>query len=521
MKRLFALVLALCLLAGCTAGPSSSTEEPESSSSQSSSLPEEEPESTPESEPESSTAQNSSAPSQPAVTLAWWQEELSNEKLIATPDPVLGFAPCGTPAGTYWVYDDTRKVSWSGDGLFARSSDTAETAPVALILDSAVETEDIGQPVMTDTFFEIVGKDDTKLTGRLYEKGVELTRSLPGQGYGDSVKLRLSDADLTTLKNNLTQSEAGTDEWGWYYPSWLTMMRESRAQTITFRATTGEENTYDTVSNPWPYYVFDDVAQWVGSGGTFTDQTSLPDSSQVTITFNNGLVYHVYATETQLLVTTSDTDQGLLYSNPRYGNDVYEKTAMGQLNPPTGKPVIYLYPETITDCTVTVDYSPFTYTYPTYNDGWEVTAYPDGRLINKADGTEHYYLFWEGGARPIWDFESGFVVKGSETESFLREKLAYLGLTPREYNDFITYWVPKMQNSPYNLIMFADEQYEELAPLTVTPEPDSIVRVHMVYLPLEKPIDIPEQQLTPMERTGFTVVEWGGTDASYMVDPEA
>ena len=159
--------------------------------------------------------------------------------------------------------------------------------------------------------------------------------------------------------------------------------------------------------------------------------------------------------------------------------------------------MIYLYPEEVTDCTVTVDYSPFTYTYPTYNDGWEVTAYPDGRLINKADGTEHYYLFWEGGARPLWDFESGFVVKGSDTESFLREKLAYLGLTPREYNDFITYWVPKMQNSPYNLIMFAEEQYEELAPLTVTPEPDSVVRVHMVYLPLDEPIEIPEQELTP------------------------
>ena len=64
--------------------------------------------------------------------------------------------------------------------------------------------------------------------------------------------------------------------------------------------------------------------------------------------------------------------------------------------------------------------------------------------------------------------------------------------------------------------MLAEEQYEELAPLTVTPEPDSVVRVHMVSLPLDEPIEIPEQELTPMERTGFTVVEWGGTDASYM-----
>lgn len=515
MKRLLSLMLALCLLAGCTSEPSSVSEEPESSSSQSSSLPDKESESSSESELESSTAQSNPAPSQPAVTLTWWQQELSNEKLVASVDPVLGFVPCGAPQGDYWVYDDTRKVSWPGYGLFARSDDTAETAPMALLLDSAVEAEDIGQPVMTDTFFEIVGKDDTKLTGRLYEQGVELTRSLPGQGYGDRVKLRLNDADLTALKNNLAQSEAKADELGFYYPAWLTMMRESRAESIAYRASTGEETVFDA-SNPWEYYVFDQIAEQVSSAGTFTDRTSLPDSSQVTVTFNNGLTYTVYATKDQLLVTTNDTEQGLLYTLRWPDSTVYEKTAMGHLNPPTGKPVIYLYPEEVTDCTVTVDYSPFTYTYPTYNDGWEVTAYPDGRLINKADGTEHYYLFWEGGARPIWEFESGFVVKGSDTESFLREKLAYLGLTPREYNDFITYWVPKMQNSPYNLITFAEEQYEELAPLTVTPKPDSVVRVHMVYLPLEQPIEIPEQELTPMERTGFTVVEWGGTDASYM-----
>ena len=56
----------------------------------------------------------------------------------------------------------TRAVSYTH-----LSSDTAETAPVALILDSAVEAGDIGQPMMTDTFFEIAGKDDTKITGRL------------------------------------------------------------------------------------------------------------------------------------------------------------------------------------------------------------------------------------------------------------------------------------------------------------------------------------------------------------------
>ena len=110
-----------------------------------------------------------------------------------------------------------------------------------------------------------------------------------------------------------------------------------------------------------------------------------------------------------------------------------------------------------------------------------------------------------------WDQSEGFVVPGAETEAFLREKLAYLGLTPREYNDFITYWVPRMQDNPWNLVTFVGEQYEQLAPLEISPAPDSILLVHMVYQPLEAPVEVREQQLTPFARECFTVVEWGGS----------
>ncbi|MBU3143847.1 hypothetical protein [Clostridium sp. CF012] len=47
----------------------------------------------------------------------------------------------------------------------------------------------------------------------------------------------------------------------------------------------------------------------------------------------------------------------------------------------------------------------------------------------------------------------GFVVKGSETEKFLQEKLEYLGLTPKEYNEFIVYWLPVMKENKYNLLL--------------------------------------------------------------------
>lgn len=177
------------------------------------------------------------------------------------------------------------------------------------------------------------------------------------------------------------------------------------------------------------------------------------------------------------------------------------------------KPALYLYPEQQMDVRVKLDYKgELTCTYPTYEDGWEVTANPDGTLVDKRDGKEYSYLYWEGRSNQRYDLSKGFVVKGKDTAAFLRQKLSYLGLSPREYNEFIVYWLPQMQENPYNLITFQQEAYTEQAPLTITPAPDSMLRVFMAYQPLEKPVEIPEQTLQPFERTGFAVVEWGGCE---------
>jgi len=175
------------------------------------------------------------------------------------------------------------------------------------------------------------------------------------------------------------------------------------------------------------------------------------------------------------------------------------------------KPVIYLYPAQTTDIQVKLDiYGELKVCYPAYNNGWSVAAQPDGTLTNHADGKEYSYLFWEGTSRTEYDFSRGFVVKGSDTAAFLQEKLACMGLTPREYNEFIVYWLPQMQNNLYNLIAFQGEAYTESAKLDITPAPDSLLRVFMAFHPLEKPISVEEQVLEPFVRQGFAVVEWGG-----------
>ena len=57
-----------------------------------------------------------------------------------------------------------------------------------------------------------------------------------------------------------------------------------------------------------------------------------------------------------------------------------------------------------------------------------------------------------------------------------------------------------------------DRAYTESARLTITPEPDTLIRVFMAYRPLEKAVEIAPQTLTAPERTGFTAVEWGGAE---------
>ena len=179
------------------------------------------------------------------------------------------------------------------------------------------------------------------------------------------------------------------------------------------------------------------------------------------------------------------------------------------------KPVIYLYPEAETEVTVSLDYDgELTCVYPAMEDGvWTVTAAPDGTLTDAA-GQTYSYLYWEGVSDAEYDFSQGFCVPGGDTAAFLEDALADLGLTRREANEFIVYWLPRMEANPYNLIAFQTTAYTYHARLTVDPAPDTVLRVFMAWKPLERSVQLPSQTLDGPERAGFTLVEWGGAELS-------
>lgn len=176
----------------------------------------------------------------------------------------------------------------------------------------------------------------------------------------------------------------------------------------------------------------------------------------------------------------------------------------------SAKPVIYLYPEKEEKVSVELEYDgSFTCTYPEYHNGWEVTAFPDGSLLDE-NGIFYNYLYWEGINQSEYDFSEGFCISGEDTAAFLETALSKLGLSRREANEFIVYWLPLMEKNPYNLISFQQEAYTKMAELKINPTPDTLIRVFMAWKPLKTPEEIPVQELLAPERTGFTVVEWGG-----------
>jgi hypothetical protein len=175
------------------------------------------------------------------------------------------------------------------------------------------------------------------------------------------------------------------------------------------------------------------------------------------------------------------------------------------------KPVIYLYPETTTKVSVVVG-ADVTISDPLYPaSGWrDVLAHPDGSLVYQSKIYDS--LFWEGNGHGRYpSITSGVVVARAEAPTVIRRQLTELGLNTKESNDFMEFWGNKIPDAPYvRLTWFGTEELNRLAPLRITPKPDTLIRVFLDMSGLERPISIPAQKLTSSPRRGFTVVEWGG-----------
>jgi len=190
---------------------------------------------------------------------------------------------------------------------------------------------------------------------------------------------------------------------------------------------------------------------------------------------------------------------------------VYQNTDVNAVGGGCAKPVIYLYPSTPTHVNVKVG-AAVTKSEPLYpSGGWQnVLAQPNGKLTYQ--GKQYDSLFWEGiGIGDYPAITSGTVVRSADAVSTIRRQLAAQGFNATETQDFLDYWQPKLPHAPYvRLTWFTTDQLNLLAPLTITPKPQTIIRTFLDFQGLNTPVSLPTQHFSAPARNGFTAVEWGG-----------
>lgn len=180
------------------------------------------------------------------------------------------------------------------------------------------------------------------------------------------------------------------------------------------------------------------------------------------------------------------------------------------------KPVVYLQPEAPTRVTVRLDVDGGLATsYPAHgDDGWTVLAAPDGTLRDLATDRAHEYLFWEAHADDFAiDRTRAHAVPGPQSAAFLEGLCDRYAMTPAQCGDFVTYWLPAMERNPHNVVELVDEaRFGEYARLQVVPEPDTVIRLFMLFERSDVPVAVGAPEIAQRSRRGFTVLEWGGTN---------
>jgi hypothetical protein len=175
------------------------------------------------------------------------------------------------------------------------------------------------------------------------------------------------------------------------------------------------------------------------------------------------------------------------------------------------KPAVYLYPEKEMNISVNVEVNgKLTFTEPEYKNGWTVNVKPDGTIDNKYD-----YLFYEADLNKIELPEEGWVVEYTKIEKWFDEYLPQLGLIEKEIKQFKEYWMKDLKKANYYEIKLLGNNFlEENMKLKIIPEPQTILRLNFFFKPLSVKKEIKSPEIYKIERKGFTVIEWGGINAS-------
>jgi hypothetical protein len=173
------------------------------------------------------------------------------------------------------------------------------------------------------------------------------------------------------------------------------------------------------------------------------------------------------------------------------------------------KPNIYIYPEEDIQLAVKLDFpmgGKIVTSIPEYVNSWNITVDKNG-LINNI----YSYLFYESTQPDIWQKNNGWIMEKTELEAFFRSNMTAYGFLGQEIEDFIDYWIPRLDNyGYYSICPQTAELIDKVIKLSFSKQPENILRLFYVIEGFDNlPEIIVEPTINSFERKNFFVTEWG------------
>ena len=175
------------------------------------------------------------------------------------------------------------------------------------------------------------------------------------------------------------------------------------------------------------------------------------------------------------------------------------------------KPAIYIYPEQDAEFQVQLilkNGTKITKSMPKYNEGWDVFIEKSGRIDRKYD-----YLFYEASIKmmPSRQVGTGWCIPQKNLKNELNDLLLNFGLNKQETNEFLDYWLNRLNDYKYYKIFpVINQQLDGFVELNITPQPQTIFRIWFFFQGSNKFEALPYPQIKNFKREGTTVIEWGG-----------
>lgn len=173
------------------------------------------------------------------------------------------------------------------------------------------------------------------------------------------------------------------------------------------------------------------------------------------------------------------------------------------------KPNIYIYPNEPIDLSVKLNFpkgGKIVTSIPEYGTGWNIVVDTSG-LINNT----YSYLFYESTQPDVWQRNYGWIIQIDKLELFFRQNMTDYGFNKREINDFIEYWIPRLNDYQfYSIYPQTESIIDDVIQLDISKQPENILRLFYVikgHNQLQDKLAAPN--IESFEREGYFVTEWG------------